>query len=87
MAMDEAMAAGRPVIGHPSRGLVENLDYAGIWADRDNPDEWVNAIQSLDDPKVFKEQSAKCYQRALEIEQQAISDLGVFVRTMEERYS
>jgi glycosyltransferase involved in cell wall biosynthesis len=87
MAMDEAMAAGRPVIGHPSRGLVENLSYAGIWADRDNPQEWVDAIKTLDDPKVFKEQSEKCYQRALEIEQQAISDLGVFVRTMEERYA
>lgn len=52
-AAAEAHAAGIPVIAHPTPGLLENLDDAGIFADRDDPDAWVAAIEALDDPDAY----------------------------------
>lgn len=45
MAASEAMAHGIPVIAHPLPGLRENLSTVGVWANRNKPDEWVDAIR------------------------------------------
>lgn len=45
----EAAASGIPTIAHPTPGLLEALGWAGIFADRDNHDEWVHLIDRLCD--------------------------------------
>jgi len=47
MVSSEAMSHGIPVIAHPLPGLQENLADAGVWADRGNPNEWVDQIRSV----------------------------------------
>jgi hypothetical protein len=52
MVASEAMAHGIPVIGHHSPGnvlpgLQENLAGVGLWADRDQPWQWVDRIRWL----------------------------------------
>jgi glycosyltransferase involved in cell wall biosynthesis len=49
----EALACGIPVIANPTPGLRESLGVAGIFADRNNPQEWVEAIGALDDESVY----------------------------------
>ena len=44
MVASEAMAHGIPVIAHKLPGLWENLQGVAVWADRNNPKAWVNAI-------------------------------------------
>lgn len=53
MAALEAMASGIPVIAHPTPGLVESLDGAGLLVDRDDVDAWAAALDALDDPAVY----------------------------------
>lgn len=49
----EALACGIPVIAHPTPGLRESLGEAGIFADRNKPEEWVEAITALDVESVY----------------------------------
>ena len=62
----EAMANGIPVLyskpvknnqyeNASTEGLQSWIAPAGIACDRDNADEWVSAIQSLEDPEVYEE--------------------------------
>jgi glycosyltransferase involved in cell wall biosynthesis len=60
----EALCAGIPVIAHPTLGLQESLGDAGLFADRDDIDAWLDIIEDLDSPKRYKAQSAKCKARA-----------------------
>jgi len=64
----EAIMSGIPVIAHPTPGLVESLGKAGLFADRENVQEWVDVVQSLDDPEVYEHQSALALERAAELE-------------------
>ncbi|WP_435601453.1 glycosyltransferase family 4 protein [Streptomyces sp. C10-9-1] len=60
----EAMCSGIPVIAHPTEGLRESLDTAGIFRDRDDVDAWQQAVESLDDAKAYRAASRRATARA-----------------------
>ena len=65
----EAMSSGIPVIAHPTPGLLESCDSAGIFCDRNNISAWVREIRRLKDDAVWRKQiSAKCLARAKELD-------------------
>lgn len=67
MAGVEAMCSGIPVIAHPTEGLRESLGGAGTFVDRSDLGGWIEAIRSLDDPKLYAERSQLAIQRAREL--------------------
>jgi len=70
----EAAASGIPTIAHPTPGLVESLGEAGIFADRYEPQQWVEAIRALDDEAAYTEVSAAALKRSGELELTAQMD-------------
>lgn len=64
----EAASAGIPVIANPTPGLKASLQDAGIYADRDNLDEWVKQIEALQDKETYDKASKKALQRAIELD-------------------
>lgn len=67
----EAASCGIPVIANPTPGLREALGDAGVYADRNNIDEWVKEIKSLTGKKeVYAKQSEKIKARAVELDPQ-----------------
>jgi glycosyltransferase involved in cell wall biosynthesis len=64
----EAMSSGIPVIAHPAPGLLESLDYAGIFIDRKDYNGWEEAIRKLDDPDVYRRQSELSLKRVTELD-------------------
>lgn len=71
----EAAASGIPTIAHPTPGLVESLDFAGIFADREDVAAWVQAIEDLDHPSRYGEASDAARARATELDPTADLDL------------
>lgn len=71
----EAMAAGIPVIAHPTPGLVECLDEAGIYADRDRPAEWLRWLGMLDDRGFYDNVVARGLARARDAEARTVAEL------------
>lgn len=68
----EAMASGIPVVAHPTIGLKESCSYAGIYCDRDEPEEWVREIRRLKTDRAYYERkSAECRRRARELDPQS----------------
>lgn len=63
----EASCSGIPVIAAPTPGLLESLDYAGIFAECDDLAGYVEAIRILDDPKEYKRRSELSKKRSLEV--------------------
>lgn len=63
----EAMAAGIPVVAHPTPGLRENLGEAGIFVDREDLDGWRRALQTLAMPGPHKAASRRARQRAQQL--------------------
>lgn len=63
----EAAASGIPTLAHPTPGLVESLGEAGIFCDRYEPQQWVDAIRALDDPETYAELSAAALKRSGEL--------------------
>jgi hypothetical protein len=49
----EAMAAGVPVIAHPTPGLCECLGDVGLFADRDRPADWLALLDRLTTDRGF----------------------------------
>jgi len=49
----EAACSGIPTIAHPSGGVREAMGDAAFWADRDDVNAWVDAVEALDDPDVY----------------------------------
>lgn len=49
----EACASGIPVIASPTPGLREALDYAGVFAERDDTSMWVQIIRKLKTDKLY----------------------------------
>ncbi len=74
----EAMAAGIPVIAHPTDGLIEALGDAAIFEDRENVNAWQKHLSDLDDPKVWRKRSAAGRLRAQELEAVTDRDLTMF---------
>lgn len=65
----EAMCSGIPVIASRTKGLDENLDYAGLFVDdRDDVDAWIRWIKRLDDKKFYNQVSNKSKQRSIELD-------------------
>lgn len=65
----EAMINGIPVICTTTPGLVENCAQAGLYIeDRNNIEEWVRVIKSLDDEKNYMEASNRVRERSLELD-------------------
>ncbi|MEU3662460.1 glycosyltransferase family 4 protein [Streptomyces sp. NPDC032940] len=72
----EAFASGIPVIAHPTPGLVEALGGAGIFAYRDDPTAWIDALDSLRDPDTWARASRRARARSDELS--AASDLELW---------
>ena len=68
LVFNEAGASGIPVIMHPTDGLKENAGDSGIYCDRVEEEEWVEAIKKLDDKKYYKEVSDKVRARTRELD-------------------
>lgn len=77
----EAAANGIPVIAHPTPGLVESLDTAGLFAQRHRPDEWRRALTWLDDPANYRRASLDAAERALELD--PTDELGELERALQ----
>lgn len=65
----EAMCNGIPVIAARTPGLEENCGNAGIFVeDRDDIGAWVNAINRLNNEKVYRKWSEKAMARSIELD-------------------
>jgi len=63
----EAACSGIPCIAAPTPGLKESLGESGIFVAHDDVAGYVEAIRSLDDPKVYEKHSKAAKKRAKEI--------------------
>jgi len=78
----EAMASGIPVIAHPTPGLREALGPAGIYADRDDMQEWATALRSLvRDPLAWQRASVAAQARSQSLD--PTNDLWQWVKAVE----
>jgi hypothetical protein len=66
MVASEAMAHGIPVVAHPLPSLRENMQGVGVWAHRDQPKQWVGAIEGI--LESYEEHSTAVRARAVEQE-------------------
>lgn len=65
----EAACSGIPTVAHPTEGLVESMASTGVWCDRDDPAQWVAAIDRLyDDENHYGDVSERVRKRALELD-------------------
>jgi glycosyltransferase involved in cell wall biosynthesis len=78
----EASASGIPVLPHPTPGLQESLGDAGIFCDREEPDEWAAAIERLDDQAEYRQASKAASSRFEELELVMKSDHDLFAAAM-----
>jgi glycosyltransferase involved in cell wall biosynthesis len=78
----EAMASGIPVIAHPTSGLRESLDRAGIFCDRADIGAWHKAIEDLDDPAAWRAASRRARARSRALDPAA--DLDAWCQAVEE---
>lgn len=60
----EAGVNGIPTIANPTPGLLENLGSTGLFADRDDPDAWVEHIEALDYREIYEHESQAATQLA-----------------------
>lgn len=74
----EGMAAGCPVVAHPTAGLREACGDAVQFVDVKDVAGWAKAVAALDDPKVHRRWQAKGRKRAAELEQVTDRDLDRF---------
>ena len=72
----EAMAAGIPVIAHPTPGLIESCGDAAIYCDRADIPAWHRALDMLDDRDTFDEWALRSLIRADELGAVAKTDLA-----------
>lgn len=74
----EGMAAGCPVLAHPTAGLLEACGRGAQFADRDDLEVWLGMLAGLDDPETWASWSAAGKARAAELETVTDSDLVEF---------
>ena len=84
----EAMSSGIPVICTATFGLVENCGQAGIYVqDRDNLNEWIDAINKLDKKSEYDKASKKAKARAKEQEPgKKLDELECWIREKRNQY-
>lgn len=80
----EAMQFGIPVLVSDVGGVPEVCDEAAIYLDPYQYEAWNEALQSLDDPKVYKEWSDKSKARGEELKARSILDLERWGRLVSE---
>lgn len=80
MVAAEACCNGIPVIANPTPGLVECLDWAGLFVPRNDVDGYERVLrQLLTDEKFYGEWSAKALLRGEELAAQTRRELNKFV--------
>lgn len=85
MVAAEACASGIPVIAHPTPGLAECLDWAGIFVDRDDIRGYERTLRLLlTDETHYQERSAMASLRAGELVSQSQQELSTFVDRVRE---
>lgn len=85
MVAAEALVSGIPVIAHPTPGLVECLDWAGIFVDRNDTVMYEQALRLLlTDQEHYRERSAMASLRAAELVSQSQEELSTFVDRVRE---
>lgn len=67
----EAAASGIPTIAHPTPGLGESMGMAAIFCSRYVPNDWLDALDWLDDPSNYGERSRMALQRAERLDPEA----------------
>lgn len=77
MAASEALCSGIPVVAHPTPGLEESLGEVGVFVNRAEPEQWVQAIQA-----VWDEEPRKYEVRAGQIQAMHRDDLVTFVEAV-----
>jgi hypothetical protein len=83
MVAAEACVNGIPVVAHPTPGLAECLGSAGIFVDRNRPDDWERAVHLLmTDRSHWLERSDMAALRAKELLAQTKTELERFVEAM-----
>jgi hypothetical protein len=81
MVAAEACASGIPVIANPTPGLIECLDWAGIFVPRDDVDGWERALSLLlTDAEHYRVHSAQAALRGRELVSQSQTELSRFLR-------
>jgi glycosyltransferase involved in cell wall biosynthesis len=78
----EAMSSGIPVVAHPTPGLIESLGEFGIFADRADIAQWVEALTRLRNARTWNAASRKARARAQEVEAMTRADVDAFVDTV-----
>ncbi len=78
----ELLAAGIPVVAASTPGLSECLAEAGIFAERDDVDAWVEALTALTDPAQWAEASERALARSKALDPAA--DLAAWCSAVEE---
>jgi len=71
----EAIINEIPVIASPCFGLIENLEDAGIFVERENLEGWISAIKALDNEHYYKSKQQQCNNRACELKEINKSEL------------
>lgn len=85
MVAAEACVSGIPVIAHPTPGLTECLDWAGIFIDRDDIPGYERALRLLlTDETHYQERSTMAALRAGELVSQSQEELSTFVDRIRE---
>jgi Glycosyl transferases group 1 len=79
----EAMAAGIPVIAHPTPGLRESLGDAAIFVELEAGIEaWQAALELLDDARTYRRWSSRARDRAQLLDEQSRGDLDTWDRVI-----
>lgn len=63
----EAMASGIPTIAHPTPGLKESLGSSGVFADREDPNAWEEALRDILKPVKYGKASKLAKARSKEL--------------------
>jgi len=72
----EAAINGLPVIAHPTPGLKEALGDAGVFVDRNKPEEWVEAIKEVE--KNYEKYAMQIMERGEELDQLSQEQIEAF---------
>lgn len=83
MTATEALQRGIPVVAHPTPGLLESLDVAGVFIDRARTREWVRVIRRLQEPEVYARRSRIAAARGVELLAISRRQATEFVRLIE----
>ena len=79
----EACLNGVPVIAQKLDGIMESLGPDALYADRDEPDEWLKHLSDLDDEKFWSKQSKISFERGKFLDQRTTEDLSRWVEMIE----